>query len=59
MLKNLIRIIIILGAATLGILIGEGLNAYFGGVDYSFSPIVAIVFSLAASCVIICESKRK
>lgn len=59
MLKNLIRVIIILVAAILGILIGEVLNSFFGGANFSFSPITAIIFSVAASCVIICESRRK
>ena len=56
MLKNLVRIVIILIFAILGIMIGEGLNSVFGGASFNFSPVTAIIFTIAASCVIICDT---
>lgn len=57
MLKIFLRVILILCSAALGLIIGEALNSVFGGVDFNFSPIMAIVFSITAVCVIICEQK--
>lgn len=59
MKKNAIRVIIVFLCATIGLLAGAYLNSVFGGVDFSFSPVLAIVFALAAVCIIICEALRK
>lgn len=59
MLKNTIRVIVVLLCAVIGLLAGAGLDSIFGGVDFNFSPILAVVFALAAVCIIICEAFRK
>lgn len=58
-MKHLIRFVLVLFAAVVGLIVGAALDSCFGGIPFDLPPVSAIVFAIAAACTLLCDAQDK